>query len=205
MRVKFTILMCAVLVLALGASQAYAQAGGYAVSKSIETAVQHGKNQMVGIIQLDYDINGGDIDAGATITITFSSGGSGLPINVAGTATCTGGGLSCNDGSEAENDEDTGVGTITIETAGGAADGSMINLTGARVDVSSLDAGDEILASISSTAPTGLIPISQSRRGTVSTLVAEVEAGLTVGISAASRLICNLDATEDADNDIYHA
>ena len=201
MRVKLTILMCAVLVLALGASQAYGQAGGYAISKSIETVVQHGKNQMVGIIQLDYDLNGGDIDAGATITITFSSGGNGLPINVAGTATCTGGGLSCSDGSEAENDEDTGVGTITIETAGGAGDGSTINLTGARVDVSSLDAGDEILATISSTAPTGLIPISQSRRGTVSTLVAEVEAGLTVGISAASRLICNLDATEDADND----
>ena len=198
MRAKLTILLCALLVLALGASQAYGQAGGYAISKSIETVVQHGKNQRVGIIQLDYDLNGGDIDAGATITITFSSGGNGLPINVAGTATCTGGGLSCNDGSEAENDEDTGVGTITIETAGGAEDGSMINLTGARVDVSSLDAGDEILATISSTAPTGLIPISQSRRGIVSTLVAEVEAGLTVGISAASRLICNLDA-EDAD------
>ena len=95
MRAKLTILFCALLVLALGASQAYGQAGGYAVSKSIETVVQHGKNQRVGIIQLDYDINGGDIDAGATITITFSSGGSGLPINVAGTATCTGGGLSC--------------------------------------------------------------------------------------------------------------
>ena len=202
MRVKLTIHSSMCLAHAgLVASQAYAQAGGYAISKSIETVVQHGKNQRVGIIQLDYDLNGGDIDAGATITITFSSGGNGLPINVAGTATCTGGGLTCSDGSEAENDEDTGVGTITIETAGGAADGSMINLTGARVDVSSLDAGDEILATISSTAPTGLIPISQSRRGTVSTLVAEVEAGLTVGISAASRLICNLDATEDADND----
>ena len=54
--------------------------------------------------------------------------------------------------------------------------GQTINLTGARVDVSSLDAEDKIMASISSTAPTGLIPISQSRRGTVSTLVAEVEA-----------------------------
>ena len=29
MRVKFTIALCALLVLALGASQAYAQAGGY--------------------------------------------------------------------------------------------------------------------------------------------------------------------------------
>ena len=74
MRVKFTIALCALLVLALGASQAYAQ--GYGVSRSIETVVQHGKNQMVGEIQLDYDASGGDIDAGATITITFG----GLPI-----------------------------------------------------------------------------------------------------------------------------
>ena len=204
MRVKFTftIAVCALLMLGLVASQAYAQAGGYAISKSIETVVQHGKNQQVGIIQLDYDINGGDIDAGETITITFSSGGNGLPINVAGMAACSGGGLDCPADSVAENDEDTGAGTITITTTGGAAAGSMINLTGARVDVSSLDAGDEIMASISSTAPTGLIPISQSRRGTVSTLVAEVEAGLTVGISAASRLICNLDAVDGEMNPV---
>ena len=171
--------------------------GGYGVSKSIETVVQHGKNQMVGIIQLDFDVGGGDLDAGETITITFG----GLTIATAGTATCTGGGLSCaNDpGAEFENDEDTGAGTLTIETTGTA--GSMINLTGTRVDVSSLDAGDEIIATISSTAPTGLIPISQSRRGTVSTVVAEVMAGLVVEIDAASRLICNLDATFDHDGD----
>ena len=33
-RVKFTIAVCALLVLALGASQAYAQVGGYDVLKS---------------------------------------------------------------------------------------------------------------------------------------------------------------------------
>ena len=116
MRVKFTIAVCALLVLALGASQAYAQAGGYGVSKSIETVVQHGKNQMVGIIQLDFDVGGGDLDAGETITITFG----GLPIAVAGTATCTNGvGLRCADAAaEFENDEDTGAGTLTIETTG---------------------------------------------------------------------------------------
>ena len=197
MRVKFTIAVCALLMLGLVASQAYGQAGGYGVSKSIETVVQHGKNQMVGIIQLDFDVGGGDLDAGETITITFG----GLTIATAGTATCTGGGLSCTDGATFENDEDTGAGTLTIETDGGAADGSMINLTGTRLDVSSLDAGDEIIVTISSTAPTGLIPISQSRRGTVSTVVAEVMPGLEVEIDAASRLICNLDATFDHDND----
>ena len=172
MRVKFTIAVCALLVLALGASQAYAQ--GYSVSRSIETVVQHGKNQMVGEIQLDFDAGGGDIDAGATLTITFG----GLTIATAGEAECEGGGLTCLAGATFENDEDTGAGTLTIETAGGAATGSMISLTGTRLDVSSLDAGDEIIATISTTAPTGLIPISQSRRGTVSAAVAVVKAGL---------------------------
>ena len=194
MRVKFTIAVCALLVLALGASQAYAQ--GYLVSRSIETVVQHGKNQMVGTIQLDYTETAGDIDAGATITITFG----GLPVTAGGLGTCEGG-LVCLDGAEVETDEDTGAGTITIDTTGTPDGGEMISLVGARVDVSSLDAGDDIIATISTTAPTGLIPIGQSRRGSVAAVVAEVKAGLTVGISAASRLICNLDATEDADND----
>ena len=62
-------------------------------------------------------------------------------------------------------------------------------------------AGDEVIATISTTVPTGLIPIGQSRRGTVSAAVAEVKAGLAVEIDAASRLICNLDATYDHDAD----
>ena len=59
-----------------------------------------------------------------------------------------------------------------------------------------------VIATISSTAPTGLIPISQSRRGAVSTVVAEVMAGLEVEIDAASRLICNLDAEYDHDGNM---
>ena len=203
-RVKFTIALCALLVLALGASQAYAQ--GFAVSKSIETVVQHGKNQMVGQIQLNYDADGGDLDAGETITITFG----GLPIATLGTPSCEGGtSIDCeNDDAEFENDPDTGAGTLTIKPVresnfdtNGSLVGLMINLRGTRVDVSSLDAGDEIIATISSTAPTGLIPISQSRRSTVSTVVAEVMPGLEVKIDAASRLICNLEATYDHDGD----
>ena len=102
MRVKFTIALCALLVLALGASQAYAQSGGYDVLRAIETVAQHGKNQMVGQIQLHYDSTGGVIDAGSDITVTFG----GLPIAVAGTATCTNG-VSCGDGAALNDDKDT--------------------------------------------------------------------------------------------------
>ena len=191
MRAKLTILFCAVLVLALGASQANAQSGGYDVLRGIETAAQHGKNQMVGTIQLDYDATGGIIDAGDTITITFG----GLPIAVAGTAACAAG-LSCGNGAVLNDDKDT----ITIETTGEPTGANAVNLSGVRVDVSSLDVGDEVVATISTSAPSGLIPVGQSRRGSVATNVAEVEAGLTVGISAASRLICNLDAMEGPDD-----
>ena len=191
MRVKFTIALCALLVLALGASQTYAQSGGYDVLRAIETVAQHGKNQTVGEIQLHYDSTGGVIDAGSDITVTFG----GLPIAVAGSATCANG-VSCSDGAELNDDKDT----ITIETSGTPnANELTITLINVRVDVSSLDAGDEILATISTTAPSGLIPVGQSRRGSVSATVGEVKAGLVVAIDAASRLICNLAATMDVD------
>ena len=187
MRAKLTILLTALLVLALGASQAYAQAGGYDVLRGIETVAQHGKNQQVGTIRLDFDSNGGIIDAGATITVTFG----GLPVAVAGEAACANG-VACADGAVLNDDKDT----ITIATDGAtpAGNAQTITLTGVRVDVSSLDAGDNVMATISTTAPSGLIPVGQSRRGTVTTEVAVVMGGLTVGIDAASRLICNLDA-----------
>ena len=186
MRAKLTILFCAVLVVALGASQVYAQSGGYDVLRAIETVAQHGKNQEVGQIQLHYDSTGGVIDAGSDITVTFG----GLPIAVDGTATCTNG-VSCSDGAELNDDKDA----ITIETSGTPNDNELtITLAGVRVDVSSLDAGDEIVATISTTAPSGLIPVGQSRRGAIAAAVGEVKAGLVVEIDAASRLICALDS-----------
>ena len=98
---------------------------------------------------------------------------------------------------EAENDDETNVGTVTIEIPDNVADGNTIRLTGVRTDVSSLAAGDDIIGTISSSAPTGLIPIGQSRSATVSAVVAEVKAGLEVGISPASRLICTIGTEEE--------
>ena len=194
MRAKLTILFTALLVLALGASQVYAQAGGYDVLRGIETVAQHGKNQMVGTIRLDYDSSGGIIDAGSTVTVTFG----GLPVVLAGTATC-GNGVACADGAVRNDDKDTI--TITTDGADPTTNAETITLTGVRLDVSSLDVGDHIMATISTTAPSGLIPVGQSRRGSVSTEVGVVAAGLVVKVEAASRLICNLDETYDHDND----
>ena len=83
--------------------------------------------------------------------------------------------------------------------------GTGIRLSGVRADVSGLDADlaaeVTVLATISTSAPTGLIPIDQVEKGSVAASVATVMAGLVVKIDAASRLICNLDATHDADGD----
>ena len=89
-------------------------------------------------------------------------------------AACTNG-VTCDtgtgsDGTALNDDKDT----ITIETTITGQDGMptqdglAITVTGIRVDVSSLDVGDEIIATISTSAPSGLIPVGQSRRGAVS-------------------------------------
>ena len=189
MRAKLTILFTAVLVLALGASQAQAQAGGYDVLRAIETVVQHGKNQTVGQIELHYDNTGGIIDAGSDLTFTFG----GLPIAVNGTATCANG-VTCAATDLTLSEDKTMLMLNTTGTPTGNA--LTIDLEGVRVDVSSLEAGDEVMVTISTSAPSGLIPVGQSRRGTVTTSVGVVKAGLTVAVTAASRLICNLDAME---------
>ena len=189
MRAKFTLLMCALLMPGLAVTRANAQ-DGYLVSRDISTVVQHGKNQRVGDIQLEYSEDGGTIDAGETITIAFG----GLPIAVIGTVTCSGG--TCNEELKKDDAEDP-AGTAIAIAVSGQSDGNTILVSGARVDVSGLDAGDEIIATISSSAPTGLIPVGQARRQSVSAAVAEVKAGLAVEITQAGRLLCNLDATED--------
>ena len=202
MRVKFTIAVCALLVLALGASQAYAQ-DGYSVSRNINTVVEHGKNQMMGDIELVYTANGGNIDAGNTVTVTFGA----LSLSSDGELVCRAAAdvalVACGTDYDLsfENDEDTDVGTVTITIPDTIVAGDVIRLRGVRADVSGLAAEDSVIATISTSPPGGLIPVDQVEKGSVATSVAVVKAGLVVVIDAASRLICNLDATYDADGD----
>ena len=70
MKSKWTILL-AVLMLGLAATQVNAQ--GFNVSKSERDVVQHGRNQMMGAIRLDYTNTGGNIDDGRTIKVTYGT------------------------------------------------------------------------------------------------------------------------------------
>ena len=213
MRVKFTIAVCALLMLGLAVTQVNAQ--GFNVSKSERDVAEHGRNQMMGAIRLDYTLSGGNIDDGRTITVNYNN----LRITTTtintGTATLiawcciavwpSGGfrrGPACTAiTATVANDADTGVGTVTISmgTAGRAA-GSFVILRGVRADVSALSAGDKIVASInSSSAPTGFVPIGQERTESVGGTVSTVKGGLTVKVGQASRLLCNLGESECGD------
>jgi len=212
MRVKFTIAVCALLMLGLAATQVSAQ--GFNVSKSETNVAQHGRNQMLGAIRLDYSLTGGNIDDGRTIKITYG----GLYLTHAGELLCGGtfnttdtaeaGTVDCDTGVTATiaNDDDTKVGTATINLGTARPDTNefgFVILRNVRADVSSLDVGDTIVASVnSSTAPTGFVPIGQARTESVGGIVSTVRAGLTVGVTQASRLLCNIgfhDAGPGAD------
>ena len=69
MPAKLTILMCALLMPGLAATQAKAQ--GFIVSKSETDVVEYGRNQMMGAIRLDYSHTGGNIDDGRTIKVSY--------------------------------------------------------------------------------------------------------------------------------------
>ena len=188
MRVKFTIAVCALLVLGLAVSQSDAQ--GYRVSSRPHNVVQSGNNQELGAIRLTY-INDAaaatgtavHIPANDTIKITFG----GLTItNVAhisvnesnyltegteGTTAASGAMVA------AANDKDTNVGTvtITIDTA------ATITLMGIRADVTGMDAGEQIIASVTSTGGSDdFIDAGQASVDSIGVRVATVMDGLDV-------------------------
>ena len=128
MKSKWTILL-AVLMLMLGLAVTQVNAQGFNVSKSETDVAEHGRNQMMGAIRLDYTRTGGNIDDGRTIKVNYG----GLRITHHVVRCCapaasqdTGAALPvCRrirtpDGAcsgvtrDFANDKDTGVGTVTI-------------------------------------------------------------------------------------------
>ena len=70
MKSKRTILLA---VLMLGLAVTHVNAQGFNVSKSETDVAEHGRNQMMGAIRLDYAASGGNIDDGRTITVNYSN------------------------------------------------------------------------------------------------------------------------------------
>ena len=145
MPAKLTILLCALLMPGLAATQANAQ--GFIVSKSETDVVEYGRNQAMGAIRLDYSHTGGNIDDGRTIKVSYGrlylTGGAELLC--AGTFNRTDteetANTSCDSGVEAAiaNHKDSGVGTVTITLGTARPDANQfayVVLRGVRADVS---------------------------------------------------------------------
>ena len=207
MRVGSTLLLCALLLSGPGLTRAGAQ--GFVVSKAETTVVQHGRNQEMGAIRLDYSHAGGDIDDGRTVTVSYG----GLYLTGGAELLCAGAfnqvdsedeaDSSCDSGLAATlaNHQDTGVGTVTIALGTARPDAGQFGfvvLRGVRADVSRLPDGAGILATINSAAaPSGFVPIDRGRSENVGGRVSIVRDGLSVEVGRASRLLCNLGTMTD--------
>ena len=201
MRVKFTILICALLVLGLAVSQVNAQ--GYQVRVRPNNVVEHGNNQELGAIRLNHRTlteAGANIVENDTITITFG----GLTITNPGTLT-----VGTNDTDDdplddplvvigngrasavAANDDDTDVGKVTIMIGSHAG---SITLSGIRADVSALEDGDRIIATISATGSgDGFSDIGVTSGASIGGLVSTVKDGLNVTeVEQISQLTCDV-------------
>ena len=210
MRAKFTIAVCALLMLGLAVTHVNAQ--GFNVSKSETYVVEHGRNQMLGAIRLDYTQSGGNIDDGRTIKVTYGT----LELTSGGTLLCAGTFNTTDSEEDADdncitgvtasfaNDEDTDIGTVTINlgtTRPDSGEFGHVVIEGVRADVSGLSAGDTIVAAVnSSTAPTGFVPIGQDRTESVGGTVSTVMDGLDVAVGQASRLLCNIGEVGTGDD-----
>lgn len=202
MRTKFTILMCALLVLGLAVSQAHAQYS-YSVGKIHQEVAQHGHNQEVGVVFLRNrteaqaqasDVIRNQSDDKVTISID------GLAVNnAAGTDTgdimvqC-GTGLdittdfaACDAGTTLAADDKKTMLTLTV-ASGDTSDN--IAISGIRVDVSGLDADAEVMAKVSS-GGSGTVDFGTGAGVSSSVMVAMVKAGITVDVTHASRLYCS--------------
>ena len=94
----------------LGLAVTQVNAQGFNVSKSETMVVQHGRNQMMGAIRLDYSRTGGNIDDGRTIKVTYG----GLYLTGGGEVLCAG---TFNTSPTAAEAGDACVSAVTTEFA----------------------------------------------------------------------------------------
>jgi hypothetical protein len=202
MRVKFTIAVCALLVLGLAVSQVNAQ--GYKVSLRTNNVVMGGNNQELGAIRLTFktvDQGGFNIVRNDTIEITFGD------LTITNAASVAAANLEAaptdftaigNVTVSAKNDDDTNVGKVTLNFSGATPLGSQIvTLAGIRADVSGLEDGDTILATISATGSgDGFSDITETAGASAAGRVSTVKDGINVtAVGQVSVLTCDAATT----------
>ena len=200
MRVRFTILICALLVLGLAVSQADAQ--GYRVGVRANNVVEYGNNQELGAIRLTHrspDQGSFNIVQNDEIEITFG----GLTItnvdDITANNTTAPNGYITTTGDVvatlvvANDDDKVGKVTIRVSMAPAVLGGNTITVRGIRADVSGLEAGDTILATVSATGSgDGFSDVTETTGSSVTGVVSTVKDGLTVtAVGQVSVLTCD--------------
>ena len=194
MRVKFTIAICALLVLGLAVSDVFAQ--GYKVSSRPNSVVQYGNNQPLGDIRLTFrtaEQGGFNIVQNSTIEITYG----GLVLSNVALDTTNGGAISASTAAIGNIDDDNKNQKITVTIDGTPAAGNELTIMGVRADVSGLDAGTAIMATISATGTgDGFSDFGDTSGTSVTGLVSTVKDGINVtAVGQISVLTCDTKAT----------
>ena len=200
MRVKFTIAICALLVLGLAVSEVSAQ--GYRLSARVNTVAETGNNQEVGALRLTYKATGNvHIPSNTTLEVTFG----GLTIT-SPTVTVVLGTVSDPDAGTAGTlvataargniDDDNKNQKITISVTTAPTNDDVITLSGVRLDVSGLDA-DSVRATVKSTGTSGEFAEEDTVAGeSASIKVSNVKDGLVVSsVKQISVLTCDASGT----------
>lgn len=195
MRVKFTIAICALLVLGLAVSEVAAQ--GFRLAARVNTVVASGNNQELGALRLTYRTSGAvHIPSNRTIEVTF--GGltiTSLADDAIGTQTGAIVGVTAARGNIDDDNKNQKI-TLTIAPGSTLANDATIILSGVRVDVSGLDA-DEVRATVKSTGSSSDFVEEETVAGeTASIKLSNVKDGLTVTeVGQVSVLTCDAKGT----------
>ncbi len=191
MRVKFTIAICALLMLGLVVSDVYGQ--GYRVGVKRTTVVEGGHNQTLGGIQLVYREPGGgviNVPQISTYEVTFG----GLTITDVGTLTGSGA-LSGSTAELGNIDDDNKNQKITITVDGDPSAGLTITLDDVRADVSGLADGDAIMATIAAAGASDEF-VFETANDSYSRQVSTVDDGINVTeVKQVSVLTCDAAGT----------
>ena len=146
MRLKFTIAICALLVLGLAVSQANAE--GYRISSAVNTVVESGNNQVVGGIRLTH-VDSGAVHLPENNKVTIKYGGLVITDKEFVEATSAGALTAADNaaGTLALSEDKKSI-VLTITTHDGT-----FTIAGVRVDASA-HAEDTLIASLESAAST---------------------------------------------------
>ena len=191
MRVKFTIAICALLVLGLAVSEVSAQ--GYRLAARVNTIVASGNNQELGALRLTYK-DAGNVHIPSNLTLDVTYGGLTITSLDSADVATSGSGVATAAIANIDDDNKNQKIRITITTA--LAADEFLTLEGVRVDLAGTEA-DSVRATVTSTGSSGDFVEEDAVAGEAASIkLSNVMDGLTVSeVGQISVLTCDAATT----------